>query len=431
MNTLYLTIGNRQSAIDNYRKANKYFAIKPLLYTLLFLLVAPSNLLAAPDKIFVSKFTAETEELQKLSEAIALDFQSVLQTCKKKFKVLDRRDYNSWIPDEQGENNRNKHQLTAQDVDYHIFGELVYNSTKDYYTIEYGFEEVGTTSIQFIDNIAFDTYMDLSDKDLRQKRIHTRLMKEFELCGKQETQPEKEEKKVEEPLLVLNEPTKVNHKMPRTPKPKKNKTPKPKKVKAPKPKKEKRAAQPKVQGYVKIRDRVRHRFKDLDKDGVPDLIDKERNTPMNVLVNKYGEMISPDTDYIVKKKNNNPDATDKEPKNGEINAVLAEMVPTLPVIQFEYGSTTITEEMYAQLHHLAMILRMYPAIKVVVVANSKAISEPLAYKRGSKVIQFMDDYYKVKAKRFILHYQPVEDVVDNTILFKVMTKATESMPEPE
>lgn len=388
-----------------------------IIFCAIFCLIS-FTLAATPKKVFVSQFEAQDDKLKALKEAVALDFQTVFHSCKKAYKVLDRRDYNSWIGEEQGENNRNKHQLHEQDVDYHLSGEVHYNGTIGKYIIEYSFAEVETTSMQFIDNIAFDTYDDLMNNELRLKSITNRLIKEFAICvpsEAEEAEPIAKEKS--EPLSALTQ--------------KEQKPPKVKKEK--KIKKTKASKKPSPKGYVKIRERVRHRFKDLDKDGVPDLIDKEKNTPMNVLVNKHGEMISPDTEYIVK-RNNNEKKSDKpkdDTKNNEINSVLAEMVPTLPVVRFEYGSTVITEEMYSQLHHLAMIVRMYPALKVVVTGNTTSISETLAYKRSDKIIKFMDEHYSVKSKRFILNYKSLEESVANTVIFEVMTKVIDSMPAPQ
>ncbi len=172
------------------------------IFTIIFCFIGQSNLTAQRDKIFISKFSDETKGLKALDEAIALDFQMVFQTCKR-FKVLDRRYYNSWISKKLKKNAMYKYQLSSNDVTYNVFGEIIYNSKGDYYAIEYGLEEVNPNTILFVDNILFDTYSDLTNKQLRQERIYARLMKEFELCRNQEIALDKRYYK---PAINSNQP---------------------------------------------------------------------------------------------------------------------------------------------------------------------------------------------------------------------------------
>jgi outer membrane protein OmpA-like peptidoglycan-associated protein len=349
--------------------------------TLLFTLLLVITNLKAEDtwRVYVTTFQAKDTNFEADAISISNDFQYVFQGCNQRFEVLDRRYYSSWVEDAKTKTvDESKTLLNFQDVDYIVFGEVVYNGILNIYSIEYGFEEVKTGQILFLDKLAFNSLNELKDKDFRYKKISNRITKEFELCQ--------------------NDSKKAKQKM------------------------------------VQIKSSVQHKLRDTDKDGVPDIIDEEPETPANALVNSKGVAY---TEVELETAKKNSERTESvvdsaKVKEDEMTALLKQMMPTLPTISFLTNVNRVEEETYTQLHQIAKIMEMYPAMRIIVTGNTKGISTTLAYQRTYNTITYLMDNYNLPQKRLILEYKLVESENKNTVFFDVtMNEERGDMSEPK
>lgn len=328
-------------------------------------------------RVYVTTFQAKDANFETDAASISNDFQYVFQSCNERFQVLDRSNYTSWVEETKTASiDETKALLNFQDVDYIVFGEVVYNGILNIYSIEYGFEEVNTGQILFLDKLAFNSIGELKDKEFRYKKISNRITKEFELCQ--------------------NDSKKTKQKM------------------------------------VQIKSSVQHQLRDTDKDGVPDIIDEEAETPVNALVNSKGVAYTAAELEKAKKSSERTEKTDSiTAKEDEMTALLKQMMPTLPTISFLMNVNRVEEETYTQLHQIAKIMEMYPAMRIIVTGNTKGISGVLAYQRAYNTITYLMDNYDLPQKRLILEYKLVETENNNTVCFDVtMNEERGDMQEP-
>jgi len=329
-------------------------------------------------RVYVTAFQAKENTFEKDAIEIANDFQYVFQGCNDRFQVLDRKFYTSWVEEAKTETvDENKALLNFQDVDYIVFGEVIFNSLLKIYAIEYGFEEVNTGQILFLDKLAFNSLSELQDAEYRYEKISNRITKEFELCQ--------------------NDSKKTKQKM------------------------------------VQIKSSVQHQLRDTDKDGVPDIIDEEPETPANALVNSKGVAYTKAELEAAKESEKTENIADSATvEDDEMMALLKEMLPTLPSISFLTNVNRVEEEAYTQLHQIAKIMEMYPAMRIIVTGNTKDISAVLAYQRAYNTITYLMDNYNLPQKRLILEYKNLPKENKNTVSFDVtMNEEKGDMNEPK
>ena len=103
----------------------------------------------------------------------------------------------------------------------------------------------------------------------------------------------------------------------------------------------------------------------------------------------------------------------------------------MPTISFLSNTNRVEEENYTQLHQIAKVMEMYPAIKLVVTGNTKNTSNALAYQRAYNTITYLIDHYNIPQKRLILAYGKLENEPIHTVSFDVTLKENlKDMDEP-
>ncbi|MFK7946076.1 MAG: hypothetical protein AB8G11_00685 [Saprospiraceae bacterium] len=342
-----------------------------LKYLLIVLLLC-CNVVVQADKgddvwrAYVTTFMSQNADFTAIASEVSEDFQIVLSNCNKRFQILDRDYYISWVEEANNETiDESKILLQLQDVDYLIFGEIVYNKLKQKYTIEYAFEEVNTGHILFIDHLVFDNIEALEDREKRYDLITKRLMKECELCQSN--------------------------------------------------------ARVVKSNMVDIKTSVKHELLDNDNDGVPDLIDEEKDTPEGALVNSRGRAYTK-VELDINTKNKPKEKTEEEEKQDEMDALLIQMMPDMPSIPFLQHSNRIEEEALTQLHQIAKVMEMYPAIRVIVKGNTIETSQMMAYQRSYNTITYLMKHYDIPQKRLILAYGESKEDTAHAVMFDVTLK---------
>lgn len=350
--------------------------------TLLTILLSISVLAANATetwRVYVTTFSSESIDYEAVVAEISDDFQLVLESCNKRFQVLDRKRYVSWVEEANSDEiEESKILLNLQDLEYLVFGEVFYNGSKKCYTVEYGFEEVNTGSVLFIDNLVFKTIEDLENHEKRYAAISRRLTLEFDLC-------QTDEKKSKETM-------------------------------------------------IEIKASVKHQLRDIDGDGVPDLIDEEEDTPKGALVNSKGIAYTKeelDFEQIKVKSAPMDSAEIGNQKDNEMEKLLRQMMPEMPTISFFPGTNRVEEENYTQLHQVAKVMEMYPAIKLIVIGNTTNVPQILAYQRAYNTITYLIDHYGILQKRLVITYDDLRDEKEHTVAFDVTLKEhMEDMDEP-
>ena len=181
-------------------------------------------------------------------------------------------------------------------------------------------------------------------------------------------------------------------------------------------------------------------MKDEDDDGVPDILDKEPNTPADCPVDTRGVTLDSDADGV-------PDCEDKEPfsppgypvdNDGiaqlpEAPEALSEADVTrigdsryctdcgrapvvapradwfLPMIHFDLNKYCIKSEYYPQLHHVATIMKKYPDVCVEVkghtdARNNNDYNQVLSYNRALEAVDYLVGTYGIDRGRLSLRY---------------------------
>ena len=215
---------------------------------------------------------------------------------------------------------------------------------------------------------------------------------------------------------------------------------------------------------------------DTDGDGVPDIIDMEKDTPAGAKVDTHGVALDSDGDGI-------PDYKDKEPfsppgykvdANGVaqvpkpayvtetdvdriVSAKLAKWdathAPTtavsgiadwfLPMIHFDFNKSSIKESEFGNLQNVATVLKANPGIRVVVnghtdKVSSESYNQALSYRRAEAAVDHLVKKYSIDRSRLVINYQGKDNVLVNTksadymnrrVEFKVAQGETE-MPAP-
>lgn len=184
---------------------------------------------------------------------------------------------------------------------------------------------------------------------------------------------------------------------------------------------------------------------DSDKDGVPDLYDKEPDTPEGMPVDGLGRALDTDGDGILDNDDEEPftpkgcdvdeygvaldadndgvpDCFDKEPNSPPgmyydakgVAIIIENKAPEipclLPIIHFELDKDNIRPEFYPEMYYVAQVMKNDPSIKVRAtghadVRNTDAYNEDLSRRRVKNAVDFLVNTYGVDPSRFIMEYQ--------------------------
>ncbi len=176
-------------------------------------------------------------------------------------------------------------------------------------------------------------------------------------------------------------------------------------------------------------------LKDDDKDGVPNRLDQEDDTPEGSPVDPKGIALDSDKDGIIDLNDNEPfsppgyNVDDKgvalgtdEALKGKVENIVNNMELKngggvncdalsieLPSVHFDKDKYNIKPEYYSHIHEVAQRMLMCPNAKVVAVGstdkddNSK-YNEQLSYNRVDRVIDYITKTYGIDRNRFIVKY---------------------------
>ncbi|RMG72341.1 MAG: OmpA family protein [Bacteroidetes bacterium] len=193
---------------------------------------------------------------------------------------------------------------------------------------------------------------------------------------------------------------------------------------------------------------------DGDKDGVPDLYDKEPDTPEGMPVDGLGRALDTDGDGVLDNDDEEPftpkgcdvdqygvaldadndgvpDCYDKEPNSPPgmyydakgvaiiIENEAPEIPCLLPIVHFELDKDNIRPEFYPELYYIAQVMKNDPSIKVRAtghadVRNTDAYNEDLSRRRVQNAVDFLVNTYGIDPARFIMEYQgEANNVIQN------------------
>ncbi|MEO1450636.1 MAG: OmpA family protein, partial [Bacteroidota bacterium] len=186
---------------------------------------------------------------------------------------------------------------------------------------------------------------------------------------------------------------------------------------------------------------------DTDKDGVPDLYDKEPDTPEGVPVDGQGRVLDSDGDgyndvdddepfspkgcdvdnngvALDSDSDGVPNCFDKEPNSPpgmyyDSKGVAIQLPPPggggdapclLPIIHFDLDRDEIKPEFYPELYYIAQVMKNDPSVQVRAtghtdVRNTDAYNEDLSRRRVQNAIDFLVNTYGIDGNRFEAGFQ--------------------------
>lgn len=199
-------------------------------------------------------------------------------------------------------------------------------------------------------------------------------------------------------------------------------------------------------GIEESREVVRKLSEDSDNDGVPDLYDKEADTPEGMIVDASGVAQDSDGDGYPDSEDDEPftpkgcdvdrngkaldadndgvpDCYDKEPNsepgmyydaNGvaiqlpdysEINNYGGNSPCLLPIIHFDLDRDNIKPDFYPELYYIAQVMKANESLKVRASGytdsrNSDAYNQDLSQRRVDNAVNFIVNTYGIEASRF-------------------------------
>jgi outer membrane protein OmpA-like peptidoglycan-associated protein len=197
------------------------------------------------------------------------------------------------------------------------------------------------------------------------------------------------------------------------------------------------------------KDIVKKLTDDTDKDGVPDLYDKEPDTPEGIPVGLDGRTLDSDGDGYPDHEDDEPftpkgcavdkrgvaidadndgvaDCFDKEPNSppgmyydakgvaiqlpDPGKSQVAETPCLLPIIFFDLDKDAIKPEFYPELHYIAQLMKSDASLKVRAtghtdVRNTDAYNEDLSRRRVQNTIDFIVNTYGIERSRFLTTYE--------------------------
>lgn len=169
---------------------------------------------------------------------------------------------------------------------------------------------------------------------------------------------------------------------------------------------------------------------DTDGDGVIDMVDQEKTSPVGAIVDTKGVSLDSDKDGV-------PNHLDKEPysppgftvdgigvakvekekgisEDDVVNLINQRIsnIKTdwfLPMIHFDLDKYYVKPEFFGQLHHVATVMKSHPEIKVAAVGHTDVrqtsdYNKVLAFKRADAAINYLVAKYGIPRDRFLLEY---------------------------
>ncbi len=172
---------------------------------------------------------------------------------------------------------------------------------------------------------------------------------------------------------------------------------------------------------------VQGRTLDSDGDGFPDHVDDQPFTPRGCEVDSRGVALDSDEDGV-------PDCYDKEPGSSPgalvdakgITINMTEMVGesgggntgdqpcVLPIIYFDLGRDNIKPDFYPELYYVAQLMKTNPALKIKAVGHadvraSSDVNAELSQRRVSNTVNFLIETYGIDPGRFEVEYKGEEE----------------------
>jgi outer membrane protein OmpA-like peptidoglycan-associated protein len=165
--------------------------------------------------------------------------------------------------------------------------------------------------------------------------------------------------------------------------------------------------------------------KDTDGDGVPDIFDKEPNTPEGAPVDPAGRALDSDKDGIIDLYDLEPFSPPGYPVNefgvaqvpppaccdemGGGAGAICESISELPSVHFDKDKYYIRPEFYAHMHNIAEMMLLCPDLKVVATGmtdkdDNEKYNEQLSWNRANAVIDYITAKYGVDRSRFIVEF---------------------------
>lgn len=199
-------------------------------------------------------------------------------------------------------------------------------------------------------------------------------------------------------------------------------------------------------GIQESREVVRKLSEDSDNDGVPDLYDKEPDTPEGMIVSANGVALDSDGDGYPDSEDDEPftkkgcdvdrngvaldadndgiaDCEDKEPNSApgmyyDANGVAIQLPDItnitnnygnspclLPIVHFDLNKDNIKPDFYPELYYIAQVMRANPKLKVRATGyadarNTDAYNEDLSNRRVTNAVDFIVNTYGIDRSRF-------------------------------
>lgn len=165
---------------------------------------------------------------------------------------------------------------------------------------------------------------------------------------------------------------------------------------------------------------LRELAKDTDEDGVPDMFDKEENTPKGAPVDPSGRALDSDKDGIIDLYDLEPFSPPGYPVDEFGVAIIPPVdygsgfdcnaVTEFPSVHFDKDKFYIRPEFYAHMHNLAEMMLLCPDLKIVATGmtdkdDSDKYNEQLSWNRVNAVIDYITAKYGIDRSRFIVDYE--------------------------
>ncbi len=168
---------------------------------------------------------------------------------------------------------------------------------------------------------------------------------------------------------------------------------------------------------------VQGRTLDSDGDGFPDHVDDQPYTPRGCEVDSRGVALDSDEDGV-------PDCYDKEPgsppgalvdakgitinmtelSNGQGGGAVADQPCVLPIIYFDLGRDNIKPDFYPELYYVAQLMKSNPGLKIIATGHADIragsdLNVDLSQRRVSNAVNFLVETYGIDPGRFEVEYK--------------------------
>jgi len=302
--------------------------------------------------LYIIDFHNAKEYNSILGKNVANEFENSLQLCKGKYRIIPRMKYQRQLEEKTFE--YTKRFLEKEGIDYVVYGDIFHDDNSKHFTIEYIFEEVSTGSIILIETINFDHISKLVNASNRKEAIIDKLKNDEELCKRFSERPIK-------PTIIDEDA------VARTP--------------------------------------LNSMEQDDDNDGVPNVLDKEPNTPIGATVNERGE------EQLSQAKGGSSisiQAKSQTPWQKKEEEAILKNIPDLPEIAFNDGESELNDGIYMKLDQMAQIMKSYPNI-VVKMEGKDPSDETLTFERSKKIKDFLMKHYRIEEDKFFTKGQALRE----------------------